>query len=647
MTVDTTARFQTVDGFGTCLGETEPANDWWQQLYFTDMQYSIMRMDLTPNFMPDGGVTTDSFCSPWYANPAGPLHLPQADGGCGPDNSCVRPYSSAADYGDSFGGCAAAIAVMGPDITANVRAFDFGAVANIGHIAQLGSAQAAQLGDFKIYGSLWSPAPWVKLSSGDSYPAGSSLPAPAGGSLWPFIWGGNFAGGILDVSGAPVDQFNDGTADTSALTQFTRLLAAYVKGFQDTYQVKFYAISIQNELDFEEFYNSMLYPTTAGYLTALKAVRAEFDAQPDLKDIRILGPEDVIGGDAYGMYRYGSAGTSSERDKNLNFLNAMAADPVATAAIGGFNIHGYAADGVTAAGASSQLWDWWVNGWTQSPGGGLPANVVGFSSFGKPSWMTETSGEATGWLVDDSNNFPSQGAFAIAIGMHETLVAGQESAFLYWQLTDGTTDGDAQSLTGTSALATAPKYNAMKHFARYVRPGSVRVSADVSGSGAAQLLASAYVLDAARSLTIVLINENASPVTADLNLPAAPAGISSYQTFTSSDGSYWVNSTLAVSGGSASLTVPGYGVVTLYGLGTGGGSTTGSTGGTTGGSTTGSTGGSTSSSTGGGGSTGTGSLGASGVKGSGCSSSGDGPDAVLALGIAALVLGRRRRPGAP
>jgi O-glycosyl hydrolase len=32
VTIDTTTRFQVIDGFGTCLGETEPANAWWQQL---------------------------------------------------------------------------------------------------------------------------------------------------------------------------------------------------------------------------------------------------------------------------------------------------------------------------------------------------------------------------------------------------------------------------------------------------------------------------------------------------------------------------------------------------------------------------------------------------------------------------------------
>src|SRR5436190_734196 len=40
------------------------------------------------------------------------------------------------------------------------------------------------------------------------------------------------------------------------LQQFGRYVAAYVKGFEQTYGVPFYAISIQNELAFHETYNS-------------------------------------------------------------------------------------------------------------------------------------------------------------------------------------------------------------------------------------------------------------------------------------------------------------------------------------------------------------------------------------------------------
>ncbi len=98
---------------------------------------------------------------------------------------------------------------------------------------------------------------------------------------WPFIWGGNFAGGELDISGTPRAEFDDsslgGTGPTSALTQFARCTAAYLRGFQNAYNVRFYAISIQNELNFEEFYNSCTYPISSNYIIALKAVRAELD----------------------------------------------------------------------------------------------------------------------------------------------------------------------------------------------------------------------------------------------------------------------------------------------------------------------------------------------------------------------------------
>jgi O-glycosyl hydrolase len=66
---------------------------------------------------------------------------------------------------------------------------------------------------------------------------------------------------MVDVSGDVRTEFDDssqpgGTGPTSALTQLARSTAAYLKGYQDSYGVKFYAVSLQNELAFDEFYNS-------------------------------------------------------------------------------------------------------------------------------------------------------------------------------------------------------------------------------------------------------------------------------------------------------------------------------------------------------------------------------------------------------
>jgi hypothetical protein len=249
---------------------------------------------------------------------------------------------------------------MGPDIDTNIGFFTFPATP--GAVAQAAVMRRLQLGDFKLFGSLWSCAPWVKITSGNTI-SGQSGILPVNGTPWPFIWGGNFAGGKLDVSGTPLAAFDDsalgGSGPTSALTQFARATAAYVRGFQNTFHVQFYSLCIQNELNFEEFYNSCTYPLSSQYITALKVVRAEFDRYPDLAPIRLMGPEDLLGGDPYGMWQYG--GGSAPIHKNLQYLQNIAADPAAASALSFFCIHGYANDGVTASGATPTQWNWWLH----------------------------------------------------------------------------------------------------------------------------------------------------------------------------------------------------------------------------------------------------------------------------------------------
>jgi len=563
VTVDTSSagRHQAIDGFGTCCGGLG-LQSWYSSLYFDDVGFSILRTDITPTFKST--YSNLHYCSPWFGQ-AAPLTLDNSANG--PDGSRTRPYTGPADYSTTFGGCSVPIAVMGPDIDVNVQAFDFtvGSVANAGALAQLGTSKQAELGDFKFYASMWSPAPWLKVSSGGTYGAQSNHPYPAAGTPFPFIWGGNFAGGKLDTSGTPVAQFDDsslgGTGPTSALTQFARSLAAYLRGYQNTFGVKFYAISIQNELGFEEFYNSTTYHLSAEYIAALKAARAELDKYPDLATIRIVGPEDVMGDSSYQLWELGGGGTISH--KSLQIISNVDADPVAKQALSFFNIHGYAPNGISSAGADPVAWGWWANGWTTSPAAGLPGNVKGFTAYNKKSWMTETSGENTPWLSPTSG-FPSNGAFSIALKIYQALTVGQESAWLYWQLADGS-PAATQTMTDQATGANAPKLVAMKHFARYIRPGAVRVDATVSGSST--LMASAFVHDANGTLTIVLINEANSPTTATVQVPAAPAGLSSFDVRTSSDGSLWQASSATASGGTLSIPVPAFGVVTLFGTG--------------------------------------------------------------------------------
>ena len=169
VTIDTSSagRQQTIDGFGTCLSGVEGQQSWWQSLYFDDLRCTLLRVDLTPQFVSP--YADFSYNSPWFHNhPALP----------GPDNNNVRTYTGATDYTRAWTFTAsgqnvsqqAAIAVMGPDIDKNAAYFNFDAdgLKTAGQVAQLGQAKRAQLSDFKLFGSLWSPAPWVKVSSGNA-----------------------------------------------------------------------------------------------------------------------------------------------------------------------------------------------------------------------------------------------------------------------------------------------------------------------------------------------------------------------------------------------------------------------------------------------------------------------------------------------
>ena len=555
VSIDTSpaGRQQVIDGFGTCLSGTEASQTtWWTNLYYGDLQASMLRMDLTPNFVAP--YSNNNYNSPGYGN-------------AGPQGNYARAYTNATAYTNFFNGSQAPIAVMGPDIDSNIAYFNFTVAGSgqqvAGLTAQLGNSLVTNLGDFKLFASLWSPMPWVKLTDGNTYQSGGS-DLPTNGTPFPFIWLGNFAGGMLDVSGTPRAEFDDsalgGNGPTSALTQYARCMAAYLRGFQNAYGVSFYAVSIQNELDFDEFYNSCFYPLTTNYIAALTAVRAELNKYPDLANIKIMGPEDVLGGDAYGMWQYGSGSTAA--DKNLQFLQAVEANPTASAAEDYLCIHGYDSDGVSAATATPTQWLWWVNGWSNSPAAGIPANVAGFGAYGKKSWMTETSGENPAWLYP-TTGFPGGGAWSIALRILQALTAGRESAWAYWQMTDGSPVG-AETLTDSSTLQNSPKYVAAKHFFKYIRPNSICVNATVNGD--ATLTAAAFLHVTNGTMTVVLINATNTPVQVVVNSPAQPAGITAWQTFTSSSGSYWQSSTTGITNRQATVTVPGYGVVTLYGM---------------------------------------------------------------------------------
>lgn len=480
---------RTIDGFGTTAPAKQSGDKWVHDLYYGDLGASLLRLDLTPRFRAP--VADHAYNSPWFH---GAPALP------GPEGNNVRTYRDVGDYTREYAGRRAQVVVMGPDIEKNVRQFDFSSreLSAIGGLAREGARRNKQ--GFRLLGSLWSPAPWLKRSSGETF-SGAGDVMPKSGTPWPFIWAGNFSGGVLDTTDEPRAAFDDGTGPTSALTQFARSTAAYVLGFQRAFQVRLSALSLQNELNFETFYNSCSYPAAAGYIAALKALRRELDAHAELRDVALMGPEDLMGGDAYALWQFGSAPGVS---KNLQYLAAIARDPEAARALSFFAVHAYATDGVHSAGNDEQQWRWWVDGWRAAPAAGLPAEVLGARAYGKKSWMTEMSGEPNVWLPAAGAAL-GDSALGLALKVHRALTTGAQSAWLYWQLSDGK-DAGAETLTDDKLRARSPKYVAFKHYARFIQPGAC--VSEVVVAGGRELHASAYRRLSAQleTSTVVMIN---------------------------------------------------------------------------------------------------------------------------------------------
>lgn len=542
-----------IDGFGTCVYGNEGSTQWFQDLYFNDAAFSVLRMDLVPQFAAP--YSDRLYNCPWFH---GMPALP------GPEGNNVRSYTNATSYMAPFDGRTAPIAVMGPDIEENVRVFDYSTEYNLaaGALAMKGAAMRTSLGDFKLVASIWSPAPWLKIPSGNKYQANQD-PLPIKDVPYPYIWAGNFVGGKLDVSNEPRPEFFDGTENTTALTQFARSTAAYVLGFQRAFGEKFYAISPQNELNFETFYNSCTYPQSSQYIAAVKVLRKEFDKYPELRGIKIIGPEDLLGGDAYGMWEYGKpeGAVDPTIHKSLKYLEEIAKDAEAATAIDFFCIHGYSNDGIAPAGGNPQLWKWWAEGWNTTPAEGLPAVVKGFTGYNKKSWMTESSGEAFEWTFPQ-NGFPTAGAYSIGVKIHQALTAGKQAAYIYWQMSDGKARS-SEALTDAELQGNSLKLIAMKHYSKFIRPSAIQLKVNVTGSP--NILCSSFK-NVDGSIASVLINTGVETVLLDMELIEAKIPEEDSRdgkAITTTSEAQWKEIAFSYDGDSK-LELPGYGIATLY-----------------------------------------------------------------------------------
>ncbi len=254
--------------------------------------------------------------------------------------------------------------------------------------------------------------------------------------------------------------------------EYAENMAAFIIAAKQNYGIDIGSISIQNELLFIEPYKSCIY-NPQQVREAVRALMRKFKREGITTKIHL--PEDMM-----------------FSGRMLNSIRPTMADPETRTFSGHFATH------------------------RQEEFAGVKKWHEATKQYGRQTWMTETSGHDQTW----------PGALKMANDMHDYLVGGNMSAWLYWQIAEPHSVFALMDSTRKS-----PKYFAAKHFYRYVRPGAYRVE---SASTHPDVLVSAFRHHANGTQTVVLINRSDSLQTVNLTIEGAknPA---TYQVFRSTE----------------------------------------------------------------------------------------------------------------
>jgi O-glycosyl hydrolase len=296
---------------------------------------------------------------------------------------------------------------------------------------------------------------------------------------------------------------------------FARWLVEMCK-YYESQGVPLYAVSCANEPQFTQSFESCAW--TAKDLATITGMVGDLLAKEGM-NVKTFGPETMTGFNWPG-------------GPNRTYVKELADNAAAWRSLGFIASHGYE-DGVHAdvsKNSSAQFWQ-----------------VI--ADRGKPYWVTEGATGHHKWPAPLADG-------GVAAAIHNALVAGNASAFVPWQFAEG---GDSEhAITSTKELD--KKGYVTRQFSRFIPAGSVRVDATPAYG---DVNASAYVNEAGKALTVVLINPGKQAQAVTLTLKGTPAVESLRTIRTSATESGAVLAPTAVGGGRATLTLPGESIVTL------------------------------------------------------------------------------------
>lgn len=296
--------------------------------------------------------------------------------------------------------------------------------------------QAMQQAGVKIIASVWSPPAWMKSNGRIDNGTGNQASAP------------NY-----DPNPGP----DDNELKLDMYDDFAHMCAVYVQVLKQQ-GIDLYALSIQNEPRFSEWYESCVYDGQALH-NLLKIVGDTFQQRGYTTKLFI--PEDI-----------------GWLDGIKGMVMPSLQDPATLPYVGAIAVHGYAFDGVTANSPDAQTWQTMYS-W------GAP--------YGIPLWMTETSGFSNDW----------NGAMSLAKAMYTAFRFGNISAWLFWTIS--TSQIDAYSLMDVNGNKSL-RYYVSKNFYKYVRPRYVRADASVADTGK-HIYPLVFKDPQGRHVTVILIND--------------------------------------------------------------------------------------------------------------------------------------------
>ena len=302
------------------------------------------------------------------------------------------------------------------------------------HLQFLKDMKAAGLQ--KLIVSVWSPAPWMKYS-------------------------GKVGNGTANQNSAPPytnnPDSNTNQLKTDMYNEFAEYCVAYIKTIKNETGIDIYALSLQNEPRFSQFYASCVYNGEA-LRDVIKVVGKRLEDEG--LATKLFMPEDV------GWY-----------DGIRSLAEPVLADADARKYIDMVAVHGYANDGVNPGSADAQTWQNMYN-WG--------------AAYGIPLWMTKTSG------YPNNHN----GAIALGRAMYIALKYGQASAWVFWSLSSSSL-GNYELMN--SAGEKSKRYYLSKNFYKYIRPGATRFEVNANDE---HLLPLVFSNTNEQSVTLVVINDD-------------------------------------------------------------------------------------------------------------------------------------------